>query len=56
MPKNCPLNTACLVTFYKLPARVEMMLEEEDYDGAFDRLTQIVKKACPGTATLMELE
>lgn len=55
MPSNSPLNTACVVTFYRLPARVQMMLEEDDYDGAFDRLSRIVEKTCPGTASLKVL-
>lgn len=52
MPKNSPLNTACNVTFYRLPPRVEMLLEEDDYDGAFEKLTRIVEKGSQGTATL----
>lgn len=55
MPKNSPLNTACLVTFYRLPFRVEMLLEADDYDGAFEKLTKIVEKGSLGTATLREL-
>lgn len=29
-----------------------MLLEEDDYDGAFEKLTRIVEKGSQGTATL----